>query len=1040
MRSQIRCTSGRFHCLNGRDVPDFLATFVGMNRISLPHALVWIPACLMGQTNVLAQPLEPYQLTVFGAREGLPHNSIQALCQDRKGYLWIGTEAGLCRYNGYRFEHFPEADGRPLGHIRALLETPDGTLWIGTETGIFVEKNGVIRALQFSFAQGFRQVRQFLWDEEGRRLWYASALGPFYLSKAEIDLVLAHSGNMDIHPRVCPGWLPMQADDPRAFSLAQSRHDQLWIGTSNSLYNCEQGKCRQLWHSGTTNEVTCIQETGTDSVYFGGNSGRLMACFNGQVMVFPDSTFYVTDLFRHNKQVFFFSAADFYRIEAGKLVRIWPHPIRVGISDVLIDREQNLWIGTWDGLVKISPRHFTPLIQPELQEIYGIGTEQGGDLLLGANHGRVYKLSEKRLHAYKPAVRQVCANANINDFHIDQYGNNWMASEYEGLIMETRGKRKIFGKKDGLHDEGLFALMPDSRGNFWAVGDAGVSRIRVNGANKTPEIQAFRFIQSQEGLVTLQCGIEDPDGGIWFGGNRGLFQLKGHGLGETNILPPHFSITGMDMDAQNNLWVATLGAGLICCQWQDHTWQVLQRFNESNGLHDNNLLAVLADSQGRVWIGYGYGLGMLEFSDKRQPHIRYFNHRDGLMDEGCRRMKIFESPNGTLWISSPVGVCYLQPDRFQKNTTSPQVHITRVQIFDGTVDYRPYCQGIDAANGLPEALALPYALNHLKFEFDGLSLTNPDNNRFRYMLKGFDEDWRVPLQGNLEAVYPKLLPGNYTFMVEAANNDGTWAAQPAMFSFEICAPFWQKTWFYLLVFSILAGGIIMFVYLKIRKIREKEAEKTAIQAQMAELRIQALRAQINPHFIFNCLAGIQEQVLQERFMDANDYLTRFARLLRQILEKADKPFVPLEEEIAMLRMYLDLENTRLQQQIDYQINISNEVAEKSINVPAFIIQPFAENAIWHGLMPKSGYKQLLIHITFTSGNTLEINIIDNGIGRASATKTHPYKNEQKQSKGVGLINERLRLLQQDAMIVFEDLYDTAGNATGTRVVIRIPCP
>ena len=232
----------------------------------------------------------------------------------------------------------------------------------------------------------------------------------------------------------------------------------------------------------------------------------------------------------------------------------------------------------------------------------------------------------------------------------------------------------------------------------------------------------------------------------------------------------------------------------------------------------------------------------------------------------------------------------------------------------------------------------------------------------------------------------------------------------------------------------------MFVYLKIRKIREKEAEKTAIQAQMAELRIQALRAQINPHFIFNCLAGIQEQVLQERFMDANDYLTRFARLLRQILEKADKPFVPLEEEIAMLRMYLDLENTRLQQQIDYQINISNEVAEKSINVPAFIIQPFAENAIWHGLMPKPGYKQLLIHITFTSGNTLEINIIDNGIGRASATKTHPYKNEQKQSKGVGLINERLRLLQQDAMIVFEDLYDTAGNATGTRVVIRIPCP
>ncbi|MBL7782881.1 MAG: histidine kinase, partial [Saprospiraceae bacterium] len=958
--------------------------------------------------------------------------------QDRKGYLWVGTEAGLCRYNGYRFEHFLEADGQPLGHIRTLLETPDGTLWIGTESGIFVERNGIVRALMFSFSKGFRQVRQFLWDEQGQKLWFACALGPFSISKAQLDLVLNDPGNVDLQPTIRAGWLPLMTNDPRAFSLAQSKADQLWIGTSSSLYNCEKGKCQQMWHSNTTNEVTCILAVGADSVYFGGNVSALMACFKGQVQVFPDSTYYVTDLFRHNKQSFFFSAADLFRIEAGKLVRIWPHPIRVGISDVLIDREQNVWVGAWDGLVKISPRYFTQLTQPELQEIYGVGTEKDGSLMLGANHGRVYRLSEKGLWEQPPIVRKVCNNANINDFYSDQYGNTWMASEYEGLIVEAHGKRKILGKKDGLHDEGLFALIPDSRGDIWAVGDAGVSRIRPNGTGKTPEIQAFKFLQTSEGLVTFQSGIEDPDGGMWFGGNRGLFRLTSHGLSETDILPPHFTITGLDVDPRQRLWVSTLGAGLFCCEWREHTWRVTQRFYESNGLFNSNLLAVLADSRGRIWVGYGFGLGLLEFTDKDLPHIRYFNHRDGLMKEGCRRMKIVESATGTFWVSSPVGVCYFQPDRFQKNSATPQVHITRIHIFDGTVDYLPYCSHVDTATGLPAGLALPYSLNHLKFEFDGLSLTNPDNNRFRYMLEGFDDDWRVPIQGNLEAIYPKLPPGHYTFFVEASNSDGTWSLRPSVFLFAIGAPFWQKTWFYLLTFCILAGVITWFVYRKIREIRKKEAEKTAIQSQMAELRIQALRTQINPHFIFNCLAGIQEQVLQERFMEANDYLTKFARLLRQILEKADKTFIPLVDEIAMLRLYLDLENTRLLQQIDYQINISKDVAEKSMSIPAFIIQPFAENAIWHGLMPKSGSKQLHINICRVNDKQLEIAIIDNGIGLAATAKKQMYKKEQGQSKGIDLISERLRLLQQDTPIVLEDLYDASGGVAGTCVKIRIP--
>jgi LytS/YehU family sensor histidine kinase len=233
---------------------------------------------------------------------------------------------------------------------------------------------------------------------------------------------------------------------------------------------------------------------------------------------------------------------------------------------------------------------------------------------------------------------------------------------------------------------------------------------------------------------------------------------------------------------------------------------------------------------------------------------------------------------------------------------------------------------------------------------------------------------------------------------------------------------------------------------RVRKIRRQEKEKTRLQTQLAELRVQALRSQINPHFIFNCLAGIQEYVLQEQFMEANDYLTRFARLLRLTLERADQNFISLGQELELLRLYLELENTRLRQQIDYQIHVSEDASEDTMKIPAFIIQPFVENAIWHGLMHRKGAKKLYVDIAVNgtpdvgSGEQkmLKIEVTDNGVGREMSARIGRNKLGSQESKGMGIITERIRLIYPKASIRYEDLYDDAQQSAGTRVCIKIP--
>lgn len=250
------------------------------------------------------------------------------------------------------------------------------------------------------------------------------------------------------------------------------------------------------------------------------------------------------------------------------------------------------------------------------------------------------------------------------------------------------------------------------------------------------------------------------------------------------------------------------------------------------------------------------------------------------------------------------------------------------------------------------------------------------------------------------------------------------------------------------VLLLLGVIFIRFIMLK-RKILqnelhiqklENERKQAAFQQQTTELEMQALRAQMNPHFIFNCLSSINSFILKNESEAASDYLTKFARLIRMVMHASKEPVISLEDELEMLQLYLDMERLRFKNAFDYTIIFKNEVDVSFIYIPPLLLQPFAENAIWHGLLHKEGEKHLAI--TFSEANNLlHCTIVDNGVGREAAATQKSKSAEKQKSMGLKITRERLALFNgvkdHQNMLEIEDLFDNDGHAAGTRVLLTI---
>jgi ligand-binding sensor domain-containing protein len=511
---------------------------------------------------------------------------------------------------------------------------------------------------------------------------------------------------------------------------------------------------------------------------------------------------------------------------------------------------------------------------------------------------------------------------------------------------------------------------------------------------------------------------KESDSCFLLGTISGLWRMTGlrfEFLGLQNPLFKHRANTVVSLGPKKGFIVGTKGSGLIISMG-DSIWQI----TKSHGLASNSISSLLLTNND-LWIGTNHGLNLIDISKLKQkyPPILLYNKAHGLISN---EINALEGSEEYIYIATNMGLTILDKKKLRLPNFHPPVYLNNVKIMkrDTTI---------------LDSYQLHHNQNFITISYIGISFRDGGNLRYKYRLKGLSNEWIST--NNLEVEYAFLPPGDYQFEVVAINSEGNASINPAVLSFRISPPFWKTWWFISLVFLLIVLSGVSFYYSRLKTLK-KEHE---LQNNINWYRQQALTRQMDPHFVFNTLNSIQSYIIKNDRLSSSQYLSKFARLMRLILNNSQKQAIPLSDEIAALNLYMELESLRFQQKFEFAIITDHSVDVDTCYIPAFLIQPFVENAIWHGIM---GLKnQGIIRISFTrEKGQLICHIEDNGIGRAQSMEMKSENEKQKKSLGISLVETRLNLLNYfysvNMKVIFTDLYNEDNSPAGTKVTINLP--
>jgi len=325
--------------------------------------------------------------------------------------------------------------------------------------------------------------------------------------------------------------------------------------------------------------------------------------------------------------------------------------------------------------------------------------------------------------------------------------------------------------------------------------------------------------------------------------------------------------------------------------------------------------------------------------------------------------------------------------------------------------------------------------DNFEISFASVDFVNAEKIRYRYCLQGYKNKWINTDSRNRIVNYASLPPGRYTFCLQATDANGNWEKNASL-QVDIPAYFYQTIWFKLMIILLILGIITLFTLMVIHQIKLTERRK------QEQLKLEALRGQMNPHFLFNSLNSINYFISLNDRLSANKYISDFSNLMRAILDNSVNEYVRMDKEIEMLENYLQLEHLRFSEKFDYSIETDENINIKEIEIKPSMIQSFIENAIWHGIRSLNDRKGF-VRVVFKQlqPDCIHCYVEDDGIGRNLAEKCKTANLRNHHSRGIGIINQRLKIINRmkrtNFKITMEDLYPDKEE-TGTRVIIEIP--
>jgi ligand-binding sensor domain-containing protein len=998
---------------------------------------------------------DKYQLKTFTADNGLSHNFIQSITQDQTGFLWIATWDGLSRFDGYEFKNYYHKPGDstsfPFFCTDKVLTDRLNNIWLfsqGQHAAIYDRAKDCFHPFYFTS----------LWNSRLNDI----AIGP------DKNVWLSISGSLCNYN--------VETKRLRSFTITGDTSNKLiaskngpqmvfdnvggiWVYYfDNNAYHIFRGTFLQ-------DSTLRLHQTGTIPCYpylssgFHNSTGNMDVYIarSGKTWLFSRyGLFYLDEgkggFVENNLPV---DPGEF----KGKPYFIWTED-KTGIH--VIDTKQ-------ESLINLKPKeeNFIETVFIDKAGIIWSGDINPSRENIGLN--RYLKIPDYFKH-YLTGKNENNSDNLVFPIVKDKNSELWVGTRYLDYLFRI----KPSGTEEKFILTGLFNIsspplvrsMIQDSGGIWLGTESGQliyydfltkkTSIRFANRNRDKTLSLnchnilksnnsiiingasglFRFIPETNSLSLLYkhypAGtgfslVNDGKNGFWLGtqGNRVIhFDTELNKTAEFKLGPENNIVEHICMGDNNDIWTALMGGGL------GHLYPASGKseiFTTSDGLSNNVTYSILKDRKGNLWISTNQGLSNF---NPHTRHFRNFGKAEGLLITEFNSDSYFQAPDGELFFGGVGGMVGFYPDsidNYRNKTALSPLIITDFRVSGITRSFKKAVYESDT-------LILERGDDNFQVTFACLDFKNPEKINYRYRLAGENDKWIETDYHNRKINYAHLTHQDYTLEIETAGESGAWVNRTSVL-IRIPHRFTELLWVRLSLLILVLSGFFFMGLVYVRQLRLKAGQ---VQDQ---LRLESLRGQMNPHFIFNSLNSINYFISKEDKLSANHYIADFSRLIRSILGNLSSEYIPFEKELESLQDYLKLEHLRFGDKFDFSIHTNKIVNSTEISVFPGMVQPFIENAIWHGIRGLED-RIGLIHIEFIPVNQVKIQCVieDDGIGRKLA---HLFRNEMPghKSRGIGIVMERLRIIntmtKNNYQITIEDLYPEKEE-TGTRVIIDLP--
>lgn len=978
---------------------------------------------------------QQFSFNSWSVSEGLAQSQVYALFQDSRGIIWMGTRGGgLSAFDGVRFKNYTSADGLKDNFILSILETPDKQLWIGSNTGL-------------SKFDG-RKFQTVAFTKIGN-----PAVECMVFSK-KMGLLIGTSRGLYVKNGV--NFIPILNDAAELKSGITDLHEDdfgnIWIACPAGLsrYN---GKSYKSWNvnsgllGNNIRNITTDNENRTWIGFYGESIGILKgdSIIKFPINLSPGDGIIHTLLRDREGKIWIGTQNDGLGCwnPTDESFRFYSE--RDGLANnhvrsIIEDNCGNIWVGTSGGGVsKFSGQDFIHYNQKSGlsgRNVYAIAEDTSGFIWFSTSAGGISILDGNIIKDISNI--EGLPKVKVKKLFIDRLGRLWIGTEGQGLFIKDGEAISRFGLFNGLRGDWIRDIIQDDAGNIWVAKAGGGITCMIE--SRKGQFN-FKHFDSKNGLPDDRINqLLLLDSRIWFAtSNAGIGFIESDSVINFNLSDglSSLKIRSLSSGRSNDLWIGTADKGLHHAEFNGSKWK-FKSINTQNGLSSDNIYLLQMDPKGQLWVGSEKGLDRLTFSlDGLVQEIRHFSSNEGFVGVETSQNACLSDSRGRLWFGTINGLTCCNPLSTRKNVHPPLLRFTNLNISYQPINLTPYAYLLDGWNNPLKQIILPYNKNQISFEFQGINHSNPEQVKYQWKLEGLEDNWS-PADFRNNITYSSLAPGNYTFLVKACNEDGVWS-KPLQLSLKINSPIWREWWF---IFT----GIVFFILIfwlyfrsRIKRIKRKSFEaqqKLKTESDLLKLEQKALQLQMNPHFIFNALNSVQSLIGSEDEKTARFQLSRFSRLMRQILESSREELIPLQLEMNILENYLNLENFIHGNQFKFEFHIEGNYQPEEVLIPAMMVHPFVENAVLHGL---SGKKDGSIDIRFIIDEFQIIaTITDNGVGRERAKLNNKQRDPSHKSTALLVVEERLKLFNISGKPEITDLFNQNNSPSGTRVKIVLP--